>query len=255
MIDIHSHVLPAIDDGSKEMDMTLKMLEIAIDRGTDKIVATPHYRTGYFENNYEDVKKIVDEVNAIVKSKAMSIQVVLGQEIFLDSHTLEMYKKGVIGCIGNTKYMLVELPMDSMAKNSLDIIYELKLKGVKPIIAHPERYSYIIERPSLINSFVEEGCLFQINAGSITGLFGKKVQKTSEILIEHRICNFIASDAHSIGRRCPGIKEGFEIVENLNKDLAKDVMNNPQILLDNGQIFLKSEKIKEKKKLFNFFKR
>lgn len=255
MIDIHSHVLPGIDDGAKEIDMTLKMLQIALDKGTTKIVATPHYRTGYFENNYEDIKKSVNEVNVVVKGKGMDIQVVLGQEIFLDNYTIERYKEGIIGCIENTQYMLVELPMDTMPKNTLDIIYELKVRGVKPIIAHPERYNYIVEKTSLINDFIEEGCLFQINSGSITGLFGKKVEKAARTLIEHGICNFIASDAHSTGRRCPGVKEGLQIVENLNKDLAKDIIDNPKTLLENSQIFLHAEKIKEKKRLFSFFKR
>jgi Capsular polysaccharide biosynthesis protein len=255
MIDIHSHVLPGIDDGAKEIDMTLNMLQIAVSNGTHQIVATPHYRTGYYENNYEDVNKIVGEVNNIIRAKDMDIKVILGQEIFLDNHTVEMYKKGIIGCIENTQYMLVELPMDVMPKNAIDIIYELKLKGVKPIIAHPERYNYIIEKTSMINDFIEEGCLFQINAGSITGVFGKKVQKTSEILMQQGVCNFIASDAHSTGRRCPGIKEAFEIVKALDRDLAEDIMNNGKILLDNKKIFLNAEKIKEKKGLFSFLKR
>lgn len=255
MIDIHSHILPGIDDGAKETDMTLNMLQIAIDSGTTKIVATPHYRTGYFENTYEAVKKAVDEVNAVIMDKAMNIQVVLGQEIFLDNHTMENYRKGIIGCIGNTEYMLIELSMDVLPKNAIDIIYELKLKGIRPIIAHPERYNYIIEKPSIINDFIEEGCLFQINGGSITGVFGKRVQKTSETLIGHGICNFIASDAHSTGRRCPEIKEAFKVLENLNNDLAKKTMDNGQAILDNKKIHLNAEKIKEKKSLFSFFKR
>lgn len=255
MIDIHSHILPGIDDGAREIDMTLNMLQIAIDNGTHQIVATPHYRMGYYENNYEDIGKVVSEINGIVLDKGMDIQIILGQEIFLDNHTLEIYKKGIIGCIGNTQYMLIELPMDTMAKNSMDIIYELKLKGVKPIIAHPERYKYIIEKPIMINDFIEEGCFFQINGGSITGMFGKKVQKTSEILMKHGVCNFIASDAHSAGRRCPGIKEALKVVESINEDLAKKVVHNAQMLLSNEEIYVNAEKIKEKKRLFSFLKR
>lgn len=255
MIDIHSHVLPGIDDGAKEIDSALNMLQIAIDNGTHQIVATPHYRRGYYENNYEDISKIVGEVNDVVSDKGMDIQVVLGQEVFLDDHTVDAYKKGVIGCIGDTGYMLVELSMDTMPKNAMDIIYELKLKGVKPIIAHPERYNYIIEKPIMINEFIEEGCLFQINGGSITGMFGKRVQKTSEILIQHGVCNFIASDAHSAGRRCPGVKEALEVVESLNKELARRVVHNAQMLLSNEKIHINAEKIKEKKSLFSFLKR
>jgi len=255
MIDIHSHILPAIDDGAKDINMSLEMLKIAVDKGIKKIVATPHYYRGYYENKYEDICKLVDEVSSIAYKSDIDIDIIPGQEIFLAGHILELYKEGIIRGLAETKYMLIELPMNTMPKDALDIIYELKVEGVKPIIAHPERYMYIIEKPSRINVFIEEGCFFQINGGSIKGLFGKTVQKTAETLIRNGICDFIASDAHTTGGRAPGIGDALEIIKELDFNLAQDVLSNAQKLLNCEDIYSNAENIKEKKTFFNFFKR
>lgn len=255
MVDIHSHILPGIDDGAAAIENTLEMLKIAGDNGTKNIVATPHFYPGYYENKYEDICKLSSEVNSIAKEKGIDIHIVSGQEVFLDKHTLELYKEGIVNCIEKTNYMLIELPMETMLKDALGIIYELKLQGIKPIIAHPERYSYIIERPSKINEFMEEGCLFQINTGSIKGIFGKKVQRTAKILIKHGICNFIASDAHSTKKRCPELKSALDITKNLNKYLLEEIIENGYKLLKNHAININGDKIKDRKSFFSFFKR
>lgn len=255
MIDLHSHILPGIDDGAKEMAVTMNMLQIAVKDGIKKIAATPHFYTGYYENTYEDVYKLVKKINGIAKKKEIDIDVIPGQEVFLDKHTLEFYKQGVIRGIGETKYMLIELPMESMPKDALNIIYELRIEGVIPIVAHPERYDYIIEKPSRINDFIEEGCFFQINSGSISGIFGKRIQNTSRIFIQYGVCNFIASDAHSTGMRSPKMKETLERVKSLNHVLYENVVSNAEKLLNNFEIHSRAEKIKEKKTLFSFFNR
>ncbi|MBC2581555.1 tyrosine-protein phosphatase [Clostridium sp. DJ247] len=255
MVDIHSHVLPGIDDGADVIEKTLEMLKIASEDGTKNIVATPHFYTGYYDNKYEDICKLTTEVNNIAQEKGMDINIISGQEVFLDKHTLEFYNEGIVGCIGETKYMLIELSMKAIPKDALDMIYELRLQGIKPIIAHPERYSYIIEKPSTINDFINEGCLFQINTGSIKGLFGKTVKKTAETLIQHGICNFIASDAHTIKSRCPGLKEALHITKSFNKKLSEEVIENGYKLLNNDYININGEKIKEKKSFFSFFKK
>ncbi|MCH5138136.1 exopolysaccharide biosynthesis protein [Clostridiaceae bacterium UIB06] len=254
LIDIHSHILPAIDDGAKNIEKTLEMLQIASDNGIKKIVATPHFYRGYYENKYIDICKLVEEVNAKVKEKQINVEIFPGQEVFLDTHTLGLFKEGIIQGINGTRYMLIELPMDTMPKNALDIIYELRVLGIVPIIAHPERYVYIMEKPSLINNFIDENCLFQINSGSIQGIFGKSVQKTSEILLSHSVCSFIASDAHSTKTRVPKIEEALERTGNLNSTLKVSLIENMGKLLSDEQILSTAEKVKEKKSIFSFFK-
>lgn len=254
MVDIHSHVLPGVDDGSKSMEETLKMLKLTKMDGIDTVVATPHFYRGYYENNYEDMQELKERVEAEVQKENIGIDIVLGQEIFLDKHTLDDYKCGRIRCIEKTNYMLVELPMTFMPKDALDIIYELQIKGVRPILAHPERYRYIMDEPSKINQFLHEGCFIQINTGSIKGLFGKKVKKIAEILIKNKVCSFIASDTHSTGRRIPGISEALEIACEFDSNICEKVKNNCKKVLNNEFIELPSSRIRERKSIFQFLK-
>ncbi|WP_392486718.1 tyrosine-protein phosphatase [Haloimpatiens sp. FM7315] len=247
MIDVHCHILPSVDDGSKDMETSIEMAKIAYEDGIRKIIATPHYYRGYFENKFCDVKAKVKELNEELKNREIQIEVIEGQEIFLDSHTLEMFKKGDIGPINNKKYMLLELDFAKFQKSAIETLYELKIKGITPIIAHPERYMYFWKDIREINYLIEEGCLFQINAGSITGLYGKEAQKTAKILIEKGICNFLGTDAHSVGRRKPKLKEAYSWVEENHRDMYLKLLENAENLINGKDIELNNKKIEEKK--------
>ena len=255
MLDIHSHILPGLDDGAKTIVSTLEMISIAISDGTKKIIATPHYCTGYAETPYDKVKLYVKELNKMLFRKGLDIEVIAGQEVYLDKFTIENLENNLIGTIGDTNYMLVEFPMNVLPDDDLALIYELKLKGIKPIVAHPERYMYVIENLDIINKFIDEKCLFQINSGSLTGVYGKKVQKTAELLIRNGICNFIGSDAHSVNKRKPETFEAMEIIKDLNNKVYINIEKNNQMLLRNEDIECSTFKIKNKKSIFDIFKR
>ncbi|QAT40498.1 CpsB/CapC family capsule biosynthesis tyrosine phosphatase [Clostridium sp. JN-9] len=250
MLDIHSHIIPNIDDGSKNIDMSMEMIKIAADDGIDNIIATPHYCTGCYEKNYEYIEGYVEYLNKLAKEHELNIKILPGQEIFIDNYTLDYLKQGIIGSLNESKYMLVEFNMAEFDESIMDILYELRIIGIEPIIAHPERYIYIVENPLFINKFVEEQYHFQINSGSITGLFGKKVEKTAEILIQHGICSFVASDAHSNNRRVPKISEALNIVNQKNNASYEIILNNYKAFLNNGSLYFSGEKIKEKRKIF-----
>lgn len=255
MFDIHSHIIHGIDDGAKTFEESLEMVSIAQKEGLKYIVATPHYVRGYYENTYESINEKVKELNDALKEKDIDIKVLPGQEVYLDDSTLIDYKNGLLGCISDTSYMLVEFPMDALPKNALDILYELRVKGVNPIIAHPERYKYFIEKPSLINKFLEEEHLFQINTASLKGIFGKKVRETAVTFTEHGIGNFIGSDCHSLNKRCPGIIDGINIINEISSDAAEDIKENCSLLLQNKGIDVKYRLIREKKSIFSFFRK
>ncbi len=184
MIDIHSHIIASIDDGAKDLDYSLKMLKVAEESGTQKIIATPHYYVGKYEEKYSSVKKKVDYLNKIAKENNINIEIFSGQEVLIHRKTVELYEKGYIGTINNASYMLVEFPMTTWEDYYMDVLYELKIRGINPIIAHPERYKFIHEDISNINKLIEEGYLFQINAGSLVGVFGKESEKISKELIK-----------------------------------------------------------------------
>lgn len=255
MIDMHCHILPGIDDGAEKLETSIEMLKTAERDGIKTIIATPHYCRGRFENNLEDIKNEVKNLNNITEENKIDIEVLAGQEIFLDSYSTKLFKSGIIGTLNESRYMLVELPFDHLPENAMDIIYELRLLGVIPVLAHPERYQFIINTPSLINDFIEEGCFFQITSHSITGLYGKEVKRTAELMIKHNICDFIASDAHSNIKRTPEIKKSFDIIKGINTELVNKLSNYASQVLKNEVIIRNTEKIKGKKSIFEIFKK
>lgn len=250
MIDIHSHILPGIDDGSKSLGMTFDMLKKAEEEGLKDIVATPHFRRGCFDEPYKEVKEIVQKINKFIKAEGININIHTGQEVYFSDRIIDDFEEGLIGTINDGKYMLVEFPMRKIPSDAADFMYELKLRGVTPIIAHPERYSEVIKNIEVLNDFINEGCLFQLNAGSIRGDFGKDVKKTAEKLIKFGAYAFIGSDAHNNKNRNTGILEEYQEVFNKNILLKEVFLENSEKLLRNEDIQHEGTKLRNKRFIF-----
>ena len=245
MVDMHSHIINEIDDGSKSIEMTINMLKKAEESGTTDIIATPHFMRGRFEVEYKDVIKRAEELKKIVKENNIHINIYVGQEVYYSKNLLEYYNDKIIGTINNTKYMLIELPMlEFNIDEVINTIYELQIRGIVPIIAHPERYKPFIKKPSMINKLINEGMLFQMNAGSISGDFGKDVKKTAAKYLEHNVYSFIGSDAHRDRGRDTDMSEALNILESYER---KVFINNGKAMLQNEDVEFKGTAVKEKK--------
>ena len=256
MIDIHSHIISAIDDGSKNIEMTLEMLRNAERDGTKEIVATPHYLLEYGESTIAEVKAFVEEINSIIKSERINLKVYSGQEVYYNENIIQYYMEGKIGTINDSRYMLIEFPIHKLNKNIINVVYELQIRDIVPIIAHPERYKALIAKPSRINRFINEGYLFQMNAGSLEGKFGADVKKTAKIFLNNGIYNFIGSDAHNIKNRNTGLSNAMTIL-NKNKrikDMGKIFEESSKKMLNNEQVNFFGMEIKERKSIFSFLK-
>lgn len=254
MIDIHSHILPAVDDGSSSIKSTLEMLKNAVKQGTKEIIATPHYCRGYAEVEYEKIMELSQSVNKLANDEGIDIKVYHGQEIFYSSNIIDDYNNKTIGTLADSKYILFELPLQGrFEREILDNIYELQVMGLKPILAHPERYKFLKEKPYLINEFIEEDILFQVNAGSLEGAFGKEAKKTAEIFLKNGIYNFIGSDAHNNTSRKTGVKEGARLAASKNKIYDNLFEKSAKKLIQNGDVRFYGEKIKVRKG-FRFFR-
>ena len=253
IVDIHSHIIPGIDDGSKNMEMTLEMIRNAEKEGTKEMVATPHYLLEYGEATIIDVKNHVKEINMLLENEKIDVKIYSGQEVYFTEKIIEDYLEGNIGTINDSRYMLIEFPMDKFDENTFDILYELQVRDIVPIIAHPERYKFFIEKPSLINEFINQGYLFHVNAGSIEGKFGQNVKKTTDLFLTNNIYNFIGSDAHNIKSRNTGLKNAMDLIEKgMNKNIFQD---SSEKILKNMDIKFLGERIKGKKSIFSFFKK
>lgn len=253
MIDIHSHILPQIDDGAVNIDITLEMLKNAVKDGTQKIVATPHYCMGYGTSKISEIKDYVNKLNSLMKEKKIKIEIYSGQEVYLNEYIIKDYLEGNIGTINDSKYMITECPIDKFNDDIFDIIYEFKIREIIPIIAHPERYIPVVENFLYINKFIENGCLFQMNSGSIQGLFGKRVKLIAKLLLDNGIYNFIGSDAHNNTNRTTGLSKAINLSNKINVESEKKFMESANKLLENKDIKFGGQKLKKNKSIFHFF--
>ena len=258
MIDIHSHIIPGIDDGSRNMEMTLEMLRNAEKDGTKEIIATPHYLLESGEATINEIKVLVEKINSIVNKEGIKIKIYSGQEVYFTENIIENYTQGNIGTLNNSRYMLIEFPIQKLDKNIFDVLYELQIRDIVLIIAHPERYKPFIEKPSLINDFIDEGYLFQMNAGSLEGKFGEKSKKIANLFLANNIYNFVGSDAHNIKDRNTGLKKAMNLLkensrnnEEINQCIFED---SSKKLLNNESIKFIGKKIETKKSIFSFLR-
>jgi len=256
MIDIHSHIIPGIDDGSRNMEMTLEMLRNAEKDGTKEIIATPHYLLESGEATINEIKVLVEKINSIVNKEGIKIKIYSGQEVYFTENIIENYTQGNIGTLNNSRYMLIEFPIQKLDKNIFDVLYELQIRDIVLIIAHPERYKPFIEKPSLINDFIDEGYLFQMNSGSLEGKFGEKSKKIANLFLANNIYNFAGSDAHNIKDRNTGLKKAMNLLkensrnnEEINHCIFED---SSKKLLKNESIKFYGKKIETKKSIFSF---
>jgi protein-tyrosine phosphatase len=256
MIDFHSHILYGVDDGSKDEDMTVDMLKLAESSGTTGIVATPHFLMGRFQVPYEEIKKEVAKMKILSKEKGIDIDIYCGQEVYYTSRILESFQCGDIATIENSRCMLIEFPLRGFSVDEvINDIYELQLKGVVPILAHPERYKTFIEDPELINKFIEEGFLFQLNTGSIIGDFGRVVKKTAELFVKHKIYSIIGSDGHRSHIRTTDMTSGIRAIEKINSGYIREMEKISQEILMNHKVEFQGEKIKKQSGIMSIFKK
>ncbi|WP_196001931.1 CpsB/CapC family capsule biosynthesis tyrosine phosphatase [Clostridium sp. 1001271B_151109_B4] len=245
MIDIHSHIINEIDDGSKNLEMTIAMLKKAQLTGTKSIVATPHFMRGRFDVEYPEILERVEDLRNIAKKNNIDINIYAGQEVYYSSYLIEYFNDKCIGTINGSRYMLIELPMlEFNLDEVINTIYELQIRKIVPIIAHPERYNQFIKKPSMINALIKEGMLFQLNAGSITGSFGKAVKKTAQKFLEHNVYSFIGSDAHRDRGRDTDMSEALKLLERSQK---RAFISNASAMIDDEEVLFRGTAVKEKK--------
>lgn len=195
--DIHSHILPGIDDGSESMEETISMLKIAAAEGITHMIATPHYKVGRGCADSETVKQLADMVRHKLAEAGLNIKIYPGHEVFYSSELAERFKCGRISSLNDTKYVLVEFsPMDTYRyiRNGLDDIIGM---GYKPVIAHVERYECMLKKPENVEGIKALGVGIQINASSITGEVGRAVKKFVHGLLEDGLVDYIGTDTHS----------------------------------------------------------
>ena len=196
-IDIHSHILYGIDDGSKSLEESINIIKEHINMGFTDIAVTPHYiENSKYQSNNEEKEILLENIKKELKKQKLKINLHIGNEVFINNNIEELLKNKEISTINKSKYLLIEFPMNEKPKDINNIIYELKIKGIIPIIAHPERYDYVEKNPNIVQEWIEEGALLQSNYGSIIGIYGKGPKKTIKKLLKKNLIDVIATDIH-----------------------------------------------------------
>ncbi len=214
MIDLHCHILPGLDDGASDLEEALEMCRIASSDGIRTIVATPHMLNGMFAVDTGAVHRGVADLREALKGEGIPIEILPGADVHLDLSLPERAAEGeVVTVAGRGRHLLLELPQDIVPREVGEVIFRLQLKGITPIITHPERNVEIQQHPGLLNRLIEQGSLTQITAGSLTGAFGSRVRECALKLLHARAVHVVATDAHNTGRRSPRLSEARRVVE------------------------------------------
>lgn len=240
MIDIHTHILPSMDDGSKSIEESIQMAKIAAESGVHTLVATPHCNIeGRFDNYYNEVfEERFQAFAKAVQEEQIPLQVMPGMEVFATEEVPELLKEGKLITLNHSRYLLMEFSFREDLSLTQFLINEVTSQGCHPIIAHPERYPYVQRHPEMVYEWLERGCFLQVNKGSILGSFGSRPRITSLILLEHNLVSFIASDAHSSIHRTTSLSEVSHIISNyFSKEYADIIMEeNPKRVVEDKEL-------------------
>lgn len=249
MVDIHCHILPTLDDGAKDISESVAMAREAVREGIDTIIATPHHRNGKYDNNKVDIIREVNRLNNVLKNEEIDLTILPGQETRIFGEYLDEEEYIHILPLNLTQYVFIELPSSHVPRYTEKLLFDIQLKGLSPIIVHPERNQEFISNPDTLYQLVKKGAYTQLTASSIAGYFGKKVKNFSLQLIEADLTHFISSDAHNITNRGFKITEALDLIDRkFGIDMIYYFTENAELLINNETVFREvPQKVRQKK--------
>lgn len=230
MIDIHAHILPGLDDGSRSWEESLQMARLAVEDGIRIMVATPHlFKNRIVDldgiNTKDTVLRIMQLFQEKLSEAAIDLQILPGCDFPLSPEALQLLDAGQALTINDlNRYLLLELPDSSLPPTLDEICFRLQSKGITPIITHPERHFIFHEMPQKLKRLLDLGCLVQITGNSLTGGFGTRVKKLSRQLVKKGYVHLLASDCHNTRRRPPLLREAVKELSRLVGETCAQAM-------------------------------
>lgn len=203
--DMHTHALPAVDDGAADWGESLEMARQAAACGVTHLVVTPHYLPGVYDADASLVRQLTGEFRERIAAAGISLEVLEGSEVFLSLEVPDLLRRGILATLGDRgDHLLLELPAGEFPRWAAEVLFRVRLQGLVPVLAHPERNHVLQHRPDLLGDLVRQGALVQVEAGSLTGLHGRRVQGVAERWIRQGWVHMLGSDAHgATGPRTP----------------------------------------------------
>jgi protein-tyrosine phosphatase len=248
LYDLHAHILPAVDDGAKTEEDTLRMARAAAESGTRVMLTTPHRRDVTERSSVEYVSELLNRMNGKIAELGIDLILRQGMENHLDLDLPDEISNGRALHINGSRYMLVEMPFFGRPNYVEDVLFRLQVMGVTPVLAHPERIEAFQRDVGLLEAFVERGMLTQVTSGSVVGHFGKRVRRLTHSLLRRGLVHVLASDTHfPAGNRSPtllpGIEEATQILDSTTVQAM--VVDTPKAIMENLAIDVPSPRREE----------
>lgn len=237
MIDIHTHILPMIDDGPTTEQESLEMCRIAVNDGIKMMIATPHVQNGLYDVDSNTVLEKIHLLNQLIKQENLDLAILPGAEVHLNDSLLDaevLRESSILTLNGGKKYILLEFSFQWVPPETEHVIFKLKSMGFTPILPHLERNAGIQNNPRSLVRFVEMGAIIQVTAQSIVGDFGSTPKKCVMWMLKNNLVHVIASDAHSPKGRPPILSHALELVSDMlgNRMAEKMVLEHPKMIVE-----------------------
>jgi protein-tyrosine phosphatase len=235
LIDLHCHLLPQIDDGASNLDVSLAMARIASCEGISTVACTPHILPGVYNNTGPAIRQAVGSLRTKLSEAGIPVRLVTGADVHIAPDLTERLSDGRALTLNDSRYLLLELPHWTLPRRLDDFIFGLRAAGYVPILTHPERLRWVEDHYDLIKRLFSNSVLMQITAGSLLGRFGHRARYWAERMLHEGLCHLLATDAHDIERRDPRLAAARDLVaRTLGEDEAINVvLRRPQGILNN----------------------
>ncbi len=234
MIDLHSHILPGIDDGAKDLETALEMARIAVADGIHTMACTPHIYPGMYMNDAAGIAQARSRLQAELDARGIALKLVVGADVHLVPGLLDGLRAGLIPTLHGSRYLLLE-PSHTMAPPRFeDLVFNLVAAGYTPIITHPERLTWVEDHYPVFVRLIQQGAWMQVTAGALTGAFGPRAKYWAHKFVVDGNVHILATDAHSTGRRLPQLTPALDVVTRLvgAHEATQLVVSRPQAILD-----------------------
>lgn len=238
IIDLHCHILPAIDDGAKTVNDSVEMARMAVKQGITHVLCTPHHNNGKYNNPAGMVISCVAAMQAELDQRGIPLLLFEGQEVRIGGNISEQIQTNdILFADLNNRYILIEFPTNEIPAYTDRLFRELLENGHTPIIVHPERNAKFIEDPDKLLPFLEMGVLTQLTAPSYVGIFGKKIERTAKKMVSSNLVFMMASDAHNIEKRGFFMEKAYAAIAkdfgqarvDAMQQMAKDILNGDEV--------------------------
>jgi protein-tyrosine phosphatase len=216
-VDVHSHFIPGIDDGSDSIETSLELIQGMIDFGYKKVITTPHVMSDYYRNTPEIIQSGCDRLREALEEREMEIEIECAAEYYLDADLKRLVKSKQLLTFGSD-YVLFELPFMNEPLMLAELIFEMQLAGYKPVLAHPERYTFWHMNFEKYQEMLDKGVLLQLNINSLTGHYSPQVKKIAIKLIQNGMIQLVGSDCHHLGhiqlmKQASQVEEFHQLIE------------------------------------------